>query len=85
MKTLMLEELLYQLVVEGGAIVTSNECSQIEIADAQATGRWAVDHEGIGYVRRYREWLERHKTCVSKAPDSPSAKLTDKIRVSRAL
>jgi len=58
--------LIEQLVEQGGAIVTSQECSIIEIADAQATGRWAVDDEGIGYVRRYREWLDRHKTCESK-------------------
>jgi len=57
MKTKQPAELIEQLVEQGGAIVTSQDCSIIEIADAQATGRWAVDDKGIGYVRRYREWL----------------------------
>jgi hypothetical protein len=59
-----LKQILEQLVNEGGAIVTTNECSEMEIADAKATGRMTVDENGIGYVRRYREWLNRHKTCV---------------------
>lgn len=50
-------QLLTQLTHDGGCIVTSDKCSEIEIADAQATGRFAVDSGGIGYVRRYDEWL----------------------------
>ena len=61
-------ELLKQLARDGGAIVTTAECSAMEIADARATLRMAVDEDGIGYVRRYPEWLDRHKTCVQ--PDS---------------
>ena len=61
-------ELLKQLVREGGAIVTTAECSVMEIADARATLRMAVDEDGIGYVRRYPEWLDRHKACVQ--PDA---------------
>lgn len=68
---MILKQILEQLVNEGGAIVTSNECSEMEIADARATGRMTVDENGIGYVRRYREWLDRHKTCVQ--PDSQNA------------
>ena len=51
------DKLMDQLAAEGGAIVTSDECSEMEIADAQATGRFAVREDGIGYVRRYAEWL----------------------------
>lgn len=61
-------ELIERLCFEGGAIVSSNECSEMEIADAMATKRFAVDEEGFGYVRRYKEWLERHKYCKSEAP-----------------
>jgi hypothetical protein len=67
-----LKQILEQLVKEGGAIVTSNECSEMEIADARATGRMTVDENGIGYVRRYREWLDRHKTCLQ--PDCQNVK-----------
>jgi hypothetical protein len=62
------QKLLDQLVIEGGAIVTTDACSEMEIADARVTNRMAVDEDGIGYVRRYPEWLARHKTCVQ--PDS---------------
>jgi hypothetical protein len=51
------KQLIDQLVTEGGAIVTSGECSEMEIADAQATGRFSVREDGIGFVRRYAEWL----------------------------
>ncbi len=52
-------QLIAQLIAEGGAIVSSGICSVIEIADAQATGRFAVDAEGLGFVRRYKEWVEK--------------------------
>jgi hypothetical protein len=59
-------QLIDQLVTEGGAIVSSGECSEMEIADAQATGRFSVREDGMGFVRRYAEWLalqlEREQT-----------------------
>lgn len=54
------DQLMQQLVAEKGAIVTSGECSGMEVCDAQATGRFAVREDGIGFVRRCAEWLE-HK------------------------
>jgi hypothetical protein len=50
-------ELIDQLREEGGAIVSSGDCSEMEIADARATGRFAADEFGYGYVRRTKEWL----------------------------
>ncbi|MEI6870722.1 MAG: hypothetical protein WCL08_00430 [Verrucomicrobiota bacterium] len=67
-----LPQLLRQLVEQGGAIVLTSECSEMEIADARATGRMSVDDDGIGYVRRYCEWLAMHKQCVQ--PDSQNDK-----------
>jgi len=55
------EELINQLASKGGAIVSSNDCSELEIADAQATGRFAVDEEGLGFVRRTKEWLVKNR------------------------
>ena len=55
-------QLIQQLITEGGAIVTSDACSEMEIADARATGRFSVNEDGIGFVRRYQEWL-----AISKA------------------
>jgi len=50
-------KLIAQLAKEGGAIVSTGDCSEIEIANARATGRFAVDNCGYGYVRRTKEWL----------------------------
>jgi hypothetical protein len=51
------KELIDQLVTEGGAIVSSGDCSEIEITNAQATGRFAVREDALGFVRRTKEWL----------------------------
>jgi hypothetical protein len=53
-------DLITQLIFEGGAIVSSNECSPTEIAIARTENRFAVDTEGIGFVRRTKEWLAAH-------------------------
>jgi hypothetical protein len=52
-----MNQLINQLVTDGGAIVSSGDCSQIEIANAQSTGRFAVRDDGMGFVRRTKEWL----------------------------
>lgn len=62
-----LATLINELVEHGGALVTSQECSEIELADARVTNRFAVDHEGIGYVRRTKEWLALQKSRESRA------------------
>jgi hypothetical protein len=51
------KELIEQIVAEGGAIVSSGDCSEMEISNAQATGRFAVREDGMGFVRRTKEWL----------------------------
>ena len=43
---------------DGGAIVSSNECSELEIANARTTDRFFVDDDGFGYVWRTPEWLK---------------------------
>lgn len=43
------EEFL-QLLHEGGAVVSSNECTPEEISEAEAEGRFYTDSEGYGYV-----------------------------------
>lgn len=52
-------QLLARLARDGGCIVSSNDCSRMEIADAQAHGRMFVDADGLGYVLRTKAWLER--------------------------
>lgn len=54
-----IEQLVRQLREEGGAIVNTGACSEMEIADARSSGRYAVDEDGFGYVRRYKEWLRK--------------------------
>jgi len=52
-----MNQLINQLVTDGGAIVSSGDCSQIEIANAQSTGRFTVRDDGMGFVRRTKGWL----------------------------
>lgn len=52
---------LADLLENGGAIVSSNDCSVMEIADAQARGRF-LNVDSFGFVRRPKKWLDRiHK------------------------
>lgn len=78
------DQLIQQLVTEGGAIVTSGECSEMEIADAQATGRFSVREDGIGFVRRYAEWLalqlEREEAGRDYAQDQTTESILAKSR-----
>ena len=54
-------ELISDLASKGGAIVSSNECSEIEITDARITGRFVALPDGLGFVRRTKEWLDINK------------------------
>jgi hypothetical protein len=59
-------ELLDQLLKEGGCIITSDQCSELEIADAQACGRMYVRDDGIGFVRRLvTAWRPKHETVIN--------------------
>jgi hypothetical protein len=51
-------QLLDQLTTQGGAIVSSSACSEIEINDAKIYGRFAVREDGAGFVRRPQGWLD---------------------------
>lgn len=51
---------------DGGALVSSNECSVIEITNARSTNRFFVDDEGFGYVYRTPEWLESRESFYLK-------------------
>lgn len=51
--------LLDKLVREGGCIVSSGDCSELEIADARVRGDFYVDETGFGYVLRMKQWLDR--------------------------
>ena len=53
------DELLARLVEKGGAIVSSNDCSEMEIADARVRGDFYVDANSLGYVLRLKLWLDK--------------------------
>jgi hypothetical protein len=63
-------ELLKQLAREGGAIVTSAECSEMEITAARACGRFSVNDDGIGFVRRHADWLALQKARELAHPNT---------------
>ena len=71
-------QLINQLVTDGGAIVSSNECPEMEIKNAQSTGRFAVDEDGMGFVRRTKEWLALQ--VRRDEPFDPSKAVTDPFK-----
>ncbi|NSX87634.1 hypothetical protein G6L86_18685 [Agrobacterium tumefaciens] len=54
--------MLERLAKEGGCIVSSGSASLHEIADARVRGDFYVDDNGLGFILRSKEWLDRvHK------------------------
>ena len=47
-----MEKLLKKLAYEGGTIVSSSECSTVEIAEARCCERMFVTEGGLGYIWR---------------------------------
>ncbi|MGA9771669.1 MAG: hypothetical protein WBV94_21745 [Blastocatellia bacterium] len=47
-----LEQFVRRLAMHGGSIVSSNSCSGLEIAQAQACERFFVFDDGLGLVYR---------------------------------
>lgn len=68
-----IKQLVDQLISDGGAIVSSNDCSEMEIAFASAHGRFATDAEGFGFVRRTKEWLSLQKKREIEHPNQPAS------------
>ena len=54
-------ELLADVAVRGGAIVSSADCSKHERAGARSRGDFAVLDGSLGFVRRSKEWLDACK------------------------
>lgn len=53
------DEMFARLAREGGCIVSSGSASLHEIADAQVRGDFYVDSDGLGFILRSKEWLDR--------------------------
>lgn len=62
-------EFLKKVANEGGAIVSSNECSEMEIVNARATDRFYVDEDGMGYVWRIPAWLKSREDAYFALPE----------------
>jgi len=56
-----LNEMITDLLTNGGAIVGSQECTEMEIANAQNTRRFCFVEESCGVVRRTKGWLDLQK------------------------
>lgn len=50
---------LQRVIDEGGAIVGSGSCDEMEIAFARSEGRFFVDENAMGYVLRPSTWLKK--------------------------
>ena len=67
-------QLLLDLITEGGAVVSSDACSELEIKSAQHFGRFAADNEGFGFVRHTKQWVRLNQLCNTQSP-APSKEL----------
>lgn len=60
-----INELLDALIEKGGSIVSSNDCSIVEIVQAQACNRFFVREDYLGFVLRpptkESQWLRWHQ------------------------
>jgi len=63
-------QLINKLSSDGGALVSSNDCSEMEIATAQAAGCFSVNNEGLGFVLRSKEWLALQKAREIAHPNT---------------
>ncbi len=57
------------LIAERGALVSSADCGQMELAFAVSEHRFFVDADGMGYVLRPKRWRETAEKCVSATPN----------------
>ncbi len=68
-----MKQLLQCLVRERGAIVSSADCSVMELAFAREEGRFFVDEEGLGYVVRPGQWRENAEAALESVKDQHNA------------
>lgn len=52
--------MLDRLALNGGCVVSTADCNEIEIDNARARGDLYIDHYGFGYILRLPEWLALH-------------------------
>ncbi len=55
-----LKRMLEDLAVRGGCIVSTADCSELEITNAKQRGDLWVDGDGQGYIHRLPSWLKAH-------------------------
>lgn len=65
-----MNQLFGKLRTSGGCIVSSGDCSTLEIADAQARGDFTADADGFGFVLRPHAWLQKHSRFARGADES---------------
>lgn len=63
------KRLLAKLVTERGAIVSSADCSPMELTFAKVEGRFYVDSDGMGFVVRMRQWRENAEAALENVAD----------------
>jgi hypothetical protein len=64
---------LQRLALEGGAIVCSEACSEMELAFARKEDRFFVDENNYGYVLRLEKWRSLADRSVAYVGDHSRA------------
>jgi hypothetical protein len=57
------DDFLNRLAENGGAIVSSGDCSEVEIVRAQLRDNFYCNERGLGFVLRTADWLESRETA----------------------
>lgn len=72
------KKFLQDFIKHGGYIVGSDECSEMEIADAKLHGRMFVDDNGFGHIRRLKKNWDLMKAAYEHCyHDAPKPSLED--------
>lgn len=64
-------EAIPALLAEGGALVCSSSCDNVELSFARSEHRFFVAADGCGFVLRPRDWLDYAEQAIKRAT-SPS-------------
>lgn len=74
------KKLFDKVATYGGAIVSSNECSSLEITDAREGDRFFVDGDGYGFVWRTNDWLKTREEAFQRLREQELEELRQKSR-----
>lgn len=81
---MLTKDFLERLAESGGVIVSSNECTSLEITHARAEGHFLSLDNGLGFVIRPQAWVEKQKN-INPQPESEGVDLLVKAALAEVV